>query len=86
MKGWIIMKTMSDQLKSIIKEIIDDYGLNCKRVRADNLDIAGIKMDYGTPHLVCYYGMKNIGKTIYMEYDEYRNVSRNVFVYDNDRK
>lgn len=72
---------MTEAMKSIIKQIIDDYGLNCKRVSANNLEAAERKMDFGTPHTIYYYKMKNIGKTIYMEYDEYRNIAREVMVF-----
>lgn len=72
---------MSETLVNIIKEIIDDYGLDCKRISARNLENAGVKMLYGTPHIIYYYHMRNIGKTIYMEYDEYRNIAREVFVF-----
>ena len=72
---------MTEAMKSIIKQIIDDYGLNCKRISANNLEAAGLKMDFGTPHTIYYYKMKNIGKTIYMEYDEYRTLAREVMVF-----
>ncbi len=73
---------MTTELKSILRQIIDDYGLNCKRILPGNLETAGIKMDYGTPHRICYYKMRNIKKGIYLEYDEYRGLAREVFVYD----
>ena len=72
---------MTETMKNIIKQIIDDYGLNCKRVSANNLEAAGTKMNFGTPHTIYYYKMKNIGKMIYMEYDEYRNIAREVEVF-----
>ena len=72
---------MTETMKSIIKQIIEEYGLNCKRISANNLEMAGRKMNFGTPHIIYYYKMKNIGKTIYMEYDEYRNVAREVLVF-----
>lgn len=73
---------MTETMKSIIKQIIDDYRLNCKRVSSKNLESAGIKMEFGTPHTIYYYKMKNIGKIIYMEYDEYRDIAREVMVFD----
>lgn len=72
---------MNETMKNIIKQIIDDYGLNCKKISSANLETAGIKMNYGTPHTIYYYKMKNINKTIYMEYDEYRNIAREVMVF-----
>lgn len=73
---------MGDTMKNIIRQIIEDNGLNCKRIIAKNLEVAGTKIDYGTPHSICYYYMRNIKKCIYMEYDEYRNLAREVFVFD----
>lgn len=73
---------MTETMKSIIKQIIDDYRLNCKRVSSKNLESAGIKMEFGTPHTIYYYKMKSIGKIIYMEYDEYRNIAREVMVFN----
>lgn len=73
---------MPETLKNIIKQIISDYRLNCKRIISSNLECAGAKIDYGTPHNIYYYNMYNIGKCIYMEYDLYRNVAREVFVFD----
>lgn len=73
---------MNTPLKEIIKQIIEDYNLNCKRVAKNNLEAAGTKMNFGTPHTIYYYNMKNIGKCIYMEHDEYRNVVREVSVFD----
>ena len=72
---------MPETLVNILKQIIDDYDLNCKRISVRNLEKAGTKMVFGTPHTIYYYHMRNIGKTIYMEYDEYRNIARNVFVF-----
>ena len=68
-------------MKNILKEIIEEYGINCKRIKAENLEIAGIKTQYNTPHLICYYKMRNIGKTIYFEWDEYRQLAREVIVW-----
>lgn len=73
---------MSEKIKSIIKQIIEEYGLDCKRISANNLECAGTKMQFGTPHNILYYKMKNINKCIYLEYDEYRQVAREVMVYD----
>ena len=73
---------MTETIRKIIKDIIDDFNLDCKRVTKNNLNVAGCEMNFGTPHMVLYYNMKNIGKCIYMEYDEYRNVARNVMVFD----
>lgn len=72
---------MTSTMRDILKQIIDDYGLDCKKITQKNLEVAGTKMDFGTPHIICYYKMRNIGKTIYMEYDEYRNVAREVLVF-----
>ena len=73
---------MTETMKNIIKQIIDDFNLNCKRVTKNNLEAAGSKMSFGNPHTIYYYNMKNIGKCIYMLYDEYRNVAREVAVFD----
>ncbi len=73
---------MPNKLREIIKEIIEDYGLDCKKVLSRNLEAAGTKLDYGTPHIIYYYNMKSIGKCIYMEYDVYRGVAREVSVFD----
>lgn len=73
---------MNERLKEILKMIIEDNNLPVKRITANNLDIERTKMDYGTPHAILRYYMKNIGKVIYMEYDEYRSIARNVMVYD----
>lgn len=73
---------MTETMKSILKQIIDDYGLNCKRISRNNLEKAGTKLQYGTPHTIYYYSMRNIGKCIYMEYDEYRKIAREVMVFD----
>ena len=73
---------MTETLKNIIKQVIEDYNLNCKRVFGKNLEAAGTKMSFGNPHTIYYYKMKNIGKCIYMEYDEYRNVAREVSVFN----
>ena len=78
------MKTMmNERLKEILKMIIKDYNLPVKRITPSNLDCEGTIMRYGTPHAILRYFMKNIGKTIYMEYDEYRSLARDVMVYDN---
>lgn len=73
---------MTDTMKKIIKIIIEDYNLNCKRIIAKNLEAAGSKMSFGNPHTIYYYKMRNIGKCIYMEYDEYRELAREVSVFD----
>lgn len=72
---------MPEPMKNIIKQIIEDYHLPCKRISSRNLEDAGSKFQFGTPHIVYYYNMRNIGKTIYMEYDVYRNLARNVIVF-----
>lgn len=74
---------MNKRLKEILKMIIKDYNLPVKRITPSNLDCEGTKIEYSTPHAILRYKMKNIGKTIYMEYDMYRGLARDVMVYDN---
>ena len=73
---------MNKHLYDILKWIIGDYNLPIKRISAKNIDIERTIMRYGTPHAVLRYYAKNIRTTIYMEYDEYRNIARDVMVYN----
>lgn len=72
---------MDKKIEAILKEIISDYGLDCKAVKASNLEIAGTKMAYGNPHNIYYYTIKKLNKKIYFEYDIYRGIAREVMVF-----
>lgn len=76
-------KYINPHLYKILQMIIEDYNLPIKRISADRIDIERRIMRYDTPHAILRYVQKNINKTIYMEYDEYRNIARDVMVYDN---
>ena len=72
---------MTETMKAILKQIIEDYNLDCKRINPNSLELAGTKMAYGNPHNIYYYSIKKTNTKIYFEYDVYRNIAREVMVF-----
>lgn len=73
-------------MTNIITEMLKEVIANCNikhRVNLKNLEREGIHTSYGTPHIIYRYHIKKENKIIYFEYDEYRNLIRDINVYTN---
>jgi hypothetical protein len=72
---------MDEKLKTIIKNVISAYGINCKRINRENLEIERRYYRGGYQYTDYIYRMPNAKKWMRIAYDEDRGMEEEVNVY-----